>query len=165
MLFWRGRVAAAAVGAVVALAALTCAAAVATVKVYDSETAASLGEVRKAKCKLKRDADGRFFVAGSESTNGDFTLNVNVLDWQGFKQDYTFYLGAQDPSFFLTASYGVFSNVYPIPGTPPGAVGAGAVSFRRDGKKLGIGAYLAPNEDFTRGVKFAGSLKCVYPRR
>ena len=122
------------------------------------------GQVRKAKCKLKRDQDGKYFVSRGESTNGDFDLTVNILDWQGFKQDYTFYLGVQDPNFFVTASYGVFSNVYEIPGTPPGAVGAGGAVFRKGGEMLRLGVYLAPSSDLSRGVAFAGGMECKYPR-
>jgi hypothetical protein len=135
------------------------------VKVYDdSESATLLGQVRKAKCKLKRDQDGKYFLARGESPNGDFSLDVNILDWQGFKSDYTFYLGVQDPNFFVSASYGVFSNVFEIPGLPPGSVGAGGAEFRKGGKILRLGAYLAPSSDLSSGVKFAGGMKCKYPR-
>jgi hypothetical protein len=162
LLSWR-RITVAAVAAGLLLG--TTGGAHATVNVYDdSESATLLGQVRKAKCKLKRDQDGKYFVSRGESTNGDFDLTVNIRDWQGFKQEYTFYLGVQDPNFFVSASYGVFSNVYEIPGTPPGAVGAGGAEFRKGGKVLRLGVYLGPSSDLSRGVKFAGGIKCKYPR-
>lgn len=137
----------------------------ASIRIYDSDSGAFLAEVRKASCKLKRDRDGRFFIAHSESTNRAFTLNVNIQDWQGFREEYEFYPGVRDPNFFVTSSAGVFSNVFPIPGIQPGTIAAGGARFRRGGRQLRLGVYLAPSRDLTRGVKFAGGMQCIYPRR
>lgn len=163
LLSWRQAALAAAAAAALLLGA--SAAAQATVKVYESsESAALLGKVRTAKCKLKRDRDGRFFIASGTSTNDDFILNLNILDWHGFKREYKFYLGAADPNFFLSAPYGLFSNTYEIPGTPSGTLPAGGVEFRRGGKVVRLGVYLAPSSDLESGVVFAGGIKCRYPR-
>ena len=59
----------------------------------------------------------------------------------------------------------MFSNVYQLPGTPPGAVGAGGAVFRKGGEMLpSRGVYLAPSSDLSRGVAFAGRVECKYPR-
>ena len=139
-------------------------AAYASVKIYDdSESATLLGQVRKATCKLKRDQDGKYFLARGETTKGDLGLTVNILDWQGFREDYDFFLGVRDPNFFVSGSSGVFSNTFEIPGTPPGAIPAGGAEFRRGGEMLRFGVFLAPSSDLTSGVKFAGGMKCKYP--
>jgi hypothetical protein len=151
--------------AVTGLLATTAADAPASVKIYDdSESATLLGKVRKAKCKLKRDRDGKFFIARGDTTNGNFSLDVNLLDWQGFREKYKFFLGVVDPNFFVSGSSGLFSNTFEIPGTPPGAVPAGGAEFRRGGKILRFGVFLAPSSDLSSGIKFAGGMKCDYPR-
>ena len=140
----------------------------AAVDIYESSEAAThLGAIEKAKCAVKGKKGNKRFVAVGESPNG-WELDVYIYEgfWRGVKDDYTLFYGVSEVGFVLAAPGGtLFSNRFPIPGTPAGIVSAGAIDFGRQGKKLGIGFSAAPNPDFTQGVAFAGVLKCKYKRK
>jgi hypothetical protein len=123
-----------------------------------------VSEIKKGKCKVTGKKGKKEFVGFGESPEG-WELNVYILNesWGGVKDDYTLFYGVRDVGFDL---YGpdseLYSNQFPIPGTPPGLVGGGAIKFGKHGRKLAIGFAPAPNRDFTRGVSFAGAMKCKY---
>lgn len=139
-----------------------------------SEAATKLGTVRKGKCKV-RTANGRkYFGALAESTNGRFDLVV-VIDppiWRGYRKVYPLFYGDANVWVGLTDHHTDtrYSTSFPIPGTPPGVVGAGRVKFfgggRKGRRKLGVGAYSVPGErDLMEGIAVAGRMKCKKPRR
>ena len=138
----------------------------AAIKIYEnSEAATFLGEVRKAKCKVKGSGGNRRFHAAGRTTNGAFTLNVMILGFRGFGKEYNVPYGQIATTVDLegVGSSADFSNAYPFPGgQPPG--GAGAIAFPPSGKKFGLGVYALPNSDYSQGVALAGAAKCRYPR-
>jgi hypothetical protein len=138
----------------------------AAIKVYESSEAATfLGEVRKAKCKVKRKSSGKVFRAGARTTNGAYTLDIAILDFKGFGKEYNVAYGqiSTTVDFEATNSSADFSNAYPFPGgQPPNS--AGTVAFHRGGDKVGVGVYALPNADYSQGVVLAGGMKCAYPR-
>ena len=155
------------IAAAVAIA-ITPAGAGAAVDIYEaSEAATHLGAIEKAKCAVKGKKPNKRFVAVGKSPNG-WELDVYIYEgfWRGVKADYTLFYGVSEVGFVLAAPAGtLFSNQFPIPGTPAGIVSAGAIDFARQGKKLGIGFSGAPTRDFSQGVAFAGGLKCRYKRK
>jgi hypothetical protein len=148
--------------------ALTPATASAAVDVYESSEAAThLATIEKAKCAVKGRRGNKHFVAFSESPNG-WELDVYITRdfWGGVGDDYSLYYGVKEVGFDLYAPDGtLYSNQFAIPGTPPGIVSVGAIDFSRQGKRLGIGFSAAPDRTFTKGVAFAGVMKCKYKRR
>ncbi|MDX6607422.1 MAG: hypothetical protein QOD14_1962 [Solirubrobacterales bacterium] len=141
--------------------------AMAAVKVYDSSASMTyLGEVTKAKCKLRRIGKHRTFFAVGKTTNGAYKLDLGTLEFRGFGQTYNVPYGVQTPSVDLDgiSSSAAYSNAFAFPGgQPPG--GAGAFAFARRGAQLRLGIYALPNQDYSQGVSLAGGLKCGYPRR
>jgi hypothetical protein len=116
---------------------------------------------------VKGKKGNKYFLAFGESPNG-WDLDVYIYEsfWGGVKDDYTLFYGVKEVGFDLFDPSGTrYSNAFPIPGTPPGIVGGGAIDFGRQGKKMGIGFSAAPNREFTQGVAFAGGLKCKYKRK
>ncbi|HSD23110.1 MAG TPA: hypothetical protein VLB79_02155 [Solirubrobacterales bacterium] len=138
----------------------------AAIRIYEnSEAATYLGEVRKAKCKVKGSGANRRFHAGARTTNGAYTLDVTILGFRGFGKEYNVPYGQISTTVDLegVGSPVDYSNAYPFPGgQPPG--GAGAVAFPPSGKKFGLGVYALPNQDYSQGVALAGGAKCRYPR-
>jgi len=126
-------------------------------------TAAPLATIKKGKCNKF----GDLWLGGGKSTDKAWDLFVEIVDFDGYGPDYSLFYGTDRPAWFeLKGPGGPYSNRHPIPGTPPGVVGAGAISFGgKKGKKLSIGAYAAPNEDFSQGVSFVGAMKCKYPKK
>ena len=155
------------IAAAVAMA-IAPAAASAAVDIYESSEAAThLATIEKAKCAVKGKKGDKYFLASGESPNG-WDLDVFIYEsfWGGVKDDYTLFYGVREVGFDLYAPDGtLYSNQFPIPGTPPGIVGGGAIKFGKKGKKMGIGFSAAPNREFTQGVVFAGGLKCKYKRK
>jgi hypothetical protein len=153
--------------AAVAVFAIAPAGASAAVDIYESSEAAThLGAIEKAKCAVKGKKGSKRFRASGKSPNG-WELDVYILEgfWRGVKDDYTLFYGDSEVGFVLAApDFTLYSN-FPIPATPPGIVPGGAIDFGRNGKKLGIGFSAAPSSDFTKGVAFAGGLKCEYKRK
>jgi hypothetical protein len=138
----------------------------ASIEVYEnSEQAARIGEVRSAKCKVRRRPTGRVFSAVGKTTDEAWRLGVDIYDFRGFGQEYPVPYGTVNPTVDFEQISGPldFSNNYAFPGTPPGS--SGAIAFRSDGRKLGIGIYALPNADYTGGVALAGAMRCRYPRR
>lgn len=150
------------------VACLLPAAGAATVKIYDTDGNKLLGEIDSAKCKIgKGDGKGgKDFSAVGRTKDRSYTLDVQILrSWRGFGEDYSLFFGLEDPAFFLHGPDDLYSNAYPVPGTPPGTVGGGAIHFSGNGKQLRIGFAPAANEAFTKSVVFAGGMKCKYPRK
>jgi hypothetical protein len=138
----------------------------AAIKVYEnSESAALIGEVRAAKCKVRRRPTGRTFSAVGKTTDEAWRLSVDIYDFKGFGENYPVPYGTINPTVDFEKTSGPldFTNNYEFPGTPPGS--SGAMAFRSDGRKLGIGIYALPNADYTSGVAVAGAMRCRYPRR
>jgi hypothetical protein len=132
----------------------------ASLKVYESSEAATLlGEFTKGRCKVK----GKHFHAGARSTNGVYTLDVDIYGFKGFKPDYNVPFGVINPTVSVESATQDFSNNYPFPGgqAPPGA---GAIAFSKAGARLGIGIYALPNSDYSQGVVVADHMKCIYPK-
>jgi hypothetical protein len=145
--------------AAIATALLVPAAASAAVNVLDANSSAHLAKIKKARCHVKGKRGHKEFTAVAHSTNGTYILDINIIKaWKGFHHDYALRYGDEDPNFFMSGPGGPYSNAYPFPGQPPGA--AGYIKFAHSGKKLAIGAYAAPNADFSQGVAFAGTLAC-----
>src|SRR3954447_19088226 len=138
----------------------------AAIKIYESSEAATfLGQVRKAKFKVKRKSSGKVFHAGARTTNGAYTLDITILDFKGFGKEYNVPFGqiSTDVGLEGVNSTADFDNAYPFPGgQPPNS--AGTVAFRRGGDKVGVGVYALPNQDYSQGVVLAGAMKCAYPR-
>ena len=139
----------------------------ASLKIYESSEAATLlGEVKKGKCKVKKTSSGRrTFHGGGKSTNGAYTLGVDIYGFKGFKREYQVPFGVINPTVNVesTAAGGPdYSNNYPFPGTPPPS--AGAIAFGKGGAILGLGIYALPNPDYSQGVVLAGHMKCIYPK-
>jgi hypothetical protein len=149
------------------LVCLAPTAASAAIKIYQSSEAATyLGEVRRAKCKVRRLGNGRSFHAGARTTNGAYTLDVSLFNFRGFNRTYNVQYGVLSATVSLEGvSNGAdYDNVFPFPGgQPPGS--AGSIRFARDGAKLGLGIYALPNQDYSQGVVLAGGMKCDYPSR
>ena len=148
------------------LLAFGSSAAGAAIKVYEnSEAATYLGEIRKVKCKVKGSGTNKRFHAGGRTTNGAYTLGVSILDFRGFSKEYNVPYGQISTTVDLegAGSSADFSNAYPFPGGQPPS-GAGAIAFPPRGKKLGLGVYALPNQDYSQGVALAGGAKCRYPR-
>jgi len=148
--------------------AVTPSASSAAVDIYESSEAAThLGKIKKAKCAVKGRGQNKEFRASGESSNG-WELDVYIYEgfWGGVGDKYTLFFGVREVGFDLYAPDAtLYSNQFAIPGTPPGIVGGGAIDFSRQGKRMGIGFSAAPDRTFTRGVVFAGGLKCKYKRR
>ncbi len=124
--------------------------------------------ISKGKCRVSGKKGNRDFFLTAKSDDGKFSLTafIDAPVFQGFRETYTAYYGGKDPQIFLRrrADDELFSN-FKLPGTPPDTVGAGAVAFRRDGRRVGIGLYAAPNRSATEGYSFAGPLSCKYSKR
>jgi hypothetical protein len=158
-----------AVFVIVASAALPTSAG-AEVKIYDTENLALLGTIAKAHCKVIKRPNGADlgFLAFSLPDKAPFSLFVFIQEesWHGFRGDYPLLHGGTGVGFRLTGppegDGELYSNVFGIPGTPPGTVSGGAIRFSKDGRRLSIGFAPAANSDFTQGVVFAGAMKCRY---
>jgi len=136
----------------------------ASVKVYeDSEAATLLGSVPKAKCKIGKENGDKYFTAAGASTNGALRLHVSINPgfWGGFHDQYSLYSGVTDLNFHVLYQGDDYSNVFPIPNTPPLRVGE--IRFFDGGAKMAVGSYYGPRSDFMGGVKLAGKLLCHYP--
>jgi hypothetical protein len=155
------------VGVVVCIAALMLAAsASAEITILNGGTGAKEGEIQKGKCGVKGKKQNKEFHAIAESPNG-WELQVFVYPghWRGFKHDYELHYGAREVGFDLYApDQELFSNQFPVPGSPPGMVG-GDLRFANKGKRMAIGFSPAPNRSYTKSVSFAGGMDCKYRRR
>jgi hypothetical protein len=145
------------------LLVLAPAGAPAAIKIYaNSPEATYLGQVKKLKCKLKRDK--KVFLADGKTTNGVYDLQVNVFNFTKFGREYNVAYGNISTTVGLEGAGQDFSNTYPFPGgQPPNS--AGAVALANRGAKVGVGVYALPNADYSQGVAIAGVAKCDYPRR
>jgi hypothetical protein len=136
----------------------------ASIKIYESSEAATLlGEVKKGKCKVKRTNAGRVFHAAARTTNGVYTLNVDIYSFKGFGPDYNVPFGVIDPTVDVESATQDFSNNFAFPGGQP-PPGAGAIAFAKRGAILGLGIYALPNSDYSQGVVLAEHMKCIYPK-
>jgi hypothetical protein len=136
----------------------------ASIKIYESSEAATLlGTVKKGKCKVKRTNAGRVFHGGGKTTNGVYTLGVDIYSFRGFGPDYNVPFGVIDPTVNFESATQDFSNNYPFPGGQP-PYSAGSIAFAKRGAILGLGIYALPNSDYSQGVVLAGHMKCNYPK-
>ncbi len=140
----------------------------AKVTILDSDSGQEVDTVTKGKCAVIGKKGSKDFRLFARSENGKFSLAAYIdhPKFVGFDDSYTAYYGASNPQIILARNSDDerFSN-FDIPGTPPGTVGAGAIAFRKDGRRVGIGLYAASNETFTEGYSFAGSISCKYPKK
>jgi hypothetical protein len=138
----------------------------ADILVYEnSDQATFLGQVHKMKCKVKTlKSKKKIFRAGGKTTNGNYTLDIGILNFRGFGPDYNIAYGSLANTVDLegVSNSDDFSNVFPFPGTPPNS--AGTIAFAAKGAKVGVGAYGIPTQDYHRGVAIAGGAKCAYPK-
>ncbi len=124
--------------------------------------------ISKGRCRVSGKKGNRDFFLTAKSRSGKFSLTA-FLDapvFKGFGDIYIAYYGGGDPQIFLhrNSDDEVFSN-FKLPGTPPGTLGAGAIAFRKHGRRVGIGLYAASNRSATEGYSFAGAIRCRYPKR
>ena len=139
--------------------------AAATITVLDGGTGAKKAEIQKGRCSLKGQKQNRHFHAIADSSNG-WELDVYVYEghWRGFKHDYELHYGERQVGFDLFAPDGeLYSNQFPVPGSPPGMIG-GELRFSDRGKRMSIGFSPAPNRQYTKSVSFAGAMDCKYRR-
>jgi hypothetical protein len=131
----------------------------------NSEQAAFLGEVTKMKCKLKQKASGKTFHASGKTVNGAYGLSITILRFKGFSKHYPVPFGVLSPNvaFEGVANDRDYDNAFPFPGGSPPPGGAGEIAFSGKGKRVGLGIYSLPNQDYSQGVALAGTAKCVYP--
>jgi hypothetical protein len=152
----------------VVAAAVLAAPAGAEVRVLDADSN-TVDSFKTGDCRtFGKGADQRFFASlKSEGKLFSMTVFIDEGTWKGFGEDYALSYGSEDPAYFLRrrADDELFSNVFPVPGTPPGVLGAGAIKFNGSGKRMGIGAYAASNKSFTDGYSFAGVVKCKYKKK
>ena len=140
----------------------------AKVQILNSDSGKKVDTISKGKCRVSGKKGSKDFFLAAKSDDGKFSLTafIDSPAFKGFGEDYIAYYGGSDPQIFLRrrSDDELFSN-FKIPGTPPDTVGAGAVSFRRDGRRVGIGLYAASNRSFTEGYSFAGPISCKYSKR
>jgi hypothetical protein len=130
----------------------------------NSENPALLGEVTKMKCRVKEKNGKKRFLAGGKTVNGTYGLNITILNFKGFKQEYTVPFGVLSPDVDFESVSGPadYSNVFPFPGGTPPPTGAGQIGFTKTGSRVGLGIYSLPSRDYREGVALAGSAKCKY---
>jgi len=134
-----------------------------TLQIFESEEVGLLGEIKTAKCKVKRLSNGiRTFHAAGKTTNRAYKLDVDIRDFRGFDREYEIHYGDLRTVVGLEGAGADYSSVYPFPGTPPGS--AGAIALNRRGSKMGLGMYALPNSDYSEGVALAGGTRCKYRR-
>jgi len=159
------------VGSLLLLGAAETATAAPAIEIHqdvEGEIGPLLGKISKGECFRKK--TGAFaFSAFGPSTNKSYELVVRIpsRDWRGFGHHYSLFYGSHDPAFFgLTGPrHELFSNTFPLPGTPPGVVGGGAIVFKGKGSLMSIGFEPAFNEAADEAVFiFGGFLKCAGPR-
>ena len=133
-----------------------------------SESGKTVDTITKGKCRVSGKKGSKDFFLTAKSEDGKFSLTAFIDSpvFTGFDETYIAYYGGDDPQIFLRRNSDdeVFSN-FKIPGTPAGVVGGGAVDFRRDGRRVGIGLDPASNKSFTEGYSFAGVIGCKYSKR
>ena len=122
----------------------------------------------RGKCWVRGKKDNRSFVLQARSDQNKFSLSayIDAPVFKGFGEYYIAYYGGEDPQIFLRrrSDDALFGNLK-LPGTPPNTVGAGAIAFRKQGLRVGIGLYGATNRAGTEGYSFAGPINCKYARR
>ena len=131
----------------------------------NSESATFLGAVTKMKCKLKQKGKTQTFHAAGKTTNGVYGLSITILKFKGFGKHYPVPFGVLSPNvaFEGVANNSDFDNAFPFPGGTPPPGGAGEIAFAAKGKRVGLGIYSLPSQDYRQGVALAGGAKCVYP--
>ena len=131
----------------------------------NSETAAFLGDVQKMKCKLKQKGSVNTFHATGKTVNGDYGLSITILKFKGFSKHYPVPFGVLSPNvaFEGVTNNRDYDNAFPFPGGSPPPGGAGEIAFSAKGKRVGLGIYSLPSQDYMQGVALAGSARCIYP--
>jgi hypothetical protein len=132
----------------------------------NSQTATFLGKVVKMKCKLKQKAGGKeTFHAGGKTVDGAYGLTIAILNFKGFGKHYPVPFGVISPNveFEGVANNRDYDNAFPFPGGSPPPGGAGQIAFSGKGKRVGLGIYSLPSQDYSQGVALAGGAKCIYP--
>jgi hypothetical protein len=124
--------------------------------------------ITKGGCRVSGKKGNRdfFLTAKSKARKFSLTAFLDAPVFEGFHQTYIAYYGGKDPQIFLhrNSDDEVFSN-FKLPGTPPDTLGAGAIAFRKHGRRVGIGLYAASNRSATEGYSFAGAIRCRYSKR
>ncbi|MGH2963028.1 MAG: hypothetical protein ACRDL3_12670 [Solirubrobacterales bacterium] len=152
----------------VAVLAATPASAGAAIEIHPAtgETGTPLGTIKKGKCRLEGPKGDKVLADKGKSTDRAFELIVSINQWEGFRDTYQLFFGSEQPAnFALVGPGGPYSNLNPIPGTPPGVVAGGAIAFEKKGKRMSFGFFGAPNQDFSQGVSITGAMKCKYPKK
>ena len=161
----RARILAAALGSVVAVFVVPAIAS-ATIHIYEASPEASeLGVIEKGKCSVKKTGGSTVFHAGAKTTNGVYTLGVDILAFSGYGAAHNVEFGSANPTVNVESVNGDdFSNNYPFPGgMPPRS--AGKIEFTPNGSRLGIAMYGLPSADYKEGVVIAGAMKCASRKR
>jgi hypothetical protein len=149
-----------------AIAAPASAAPPPSVGLYEtSEEATLIGKVTRANCRTRRFGSGRSFLAKGKTTNGNYKLEVFFSSFGGFGDEYNVSYTSLNPTVDVEGIFdgNDYSTAYPIPGGEP-PESAGRVLFNESGRRMGVGIFALPNQDWTEGLAVAGSLRCRYPR-
>lgn len=146
-------------------ALMLSASAAADITILDGDSGAKKAEIHRGRCGVRGTKKNRHFMAIADSPNG-WELDVYIQEghWRGFKHDYPLHYGVRQVGFDLyDPNQELYSNQFPVPGSPPGMVG-GEIRFANKGKRMAIGFSPAPNRHYTRSVSFAGGMDCKYRR-
>lgn len=140
----------------------------AQIQILDSNSSNKVDTITKGKCRVSGKKGNRDFFLAAKSDKGKFLLTVfiDAPVFTGFGDTYIVYYGSPDPQIFLhrNSDDEVFSN-FKLPGTPAGVVGGGAVAFRKQGKRVGIGLSPAVSKGADEGYVFAGPINCSYRKK
>jgi hypothetical protein len=131
----------------------------AAIKIYEtSQEARQLGKIKAGKCRVRGRGENRHFRASAKSTNGDYELEVTILQWRGYRQDYSLRYGTNNPGvFYLAGPRGPFSNIF---ADYASGISAGGIAFARGGSKMSVGFLPSPNRSGRKGVVLAGAMNC-----
>jgi hypothetical protein len=146
-------------GAVLVALALAAASADAAIEIYDTNPEArQVGKIKDGRCRVRGRGENRHFRASATSTNDRYRLEVTILDWRGYRREYSLRYGTNQPGvFYLDGPRGPFSNIFAD--YAPG-VSAGGIAFARRGSRMSVGLLPAPNRSGRSGVVLAGLMRC-----
>jgi hypothetical protein len=129
------------------------------IKIYESSKEAPLlGKIKSGNCRVRGKGGDRYFRASAKSTNRKYELEVTILQWSGYGEEYSLAYGTNKPGvFYLDGPSGPFSNIFAdkAPGVPAGGLG-----FASRDSKMSVGFLPAPNRSNRKGVVLAGTMNC-----